>query len=89
MRSDNLFLVNDREVELARLVGVLKKSKIPQNKPLVIEVPMNTSSKTLELLSSRLGSAGYEPFFKKPRHFEALTGVPDKRGIISTRTLKP
>ncbi len=71
MKSPTLFTIDDQDVSAQNLISGLKKNKIPNSQPLVIEIPANTSREMLKDLTQRLMSAGYTPFFKPPRHAEA------------------
>jgi hypothetical protein len=71
MKSPSTFTIDDRNVSANELIPTLKKNKIPNTAPLMIEVPANTRRDVLKELSQRLMSAGYTPIFKPPRHADA------------------
>ncbi|MEI8139893.1 MAG: hypothetical protein WCI03_08505 [bacterium] len=76
MKSPATFMVNDREVASADLIKALKKNKISPDYPLVIELPANTSMEIIKDLTQRLATAGFKPFFKYPRHSDAIVKDP-------------
>ncbi|MEI7880054.1 MAG: hypothetical protein WCI95_04175 [bacterium] len=77
MKSPSTFVVNEREVAATDLIKALKKSKIPTDLPLVVEVPANTSMNVIKDLTQRLATAGFKPFFKYPRHADATVKDPN------------
>jgi len=88
MKSPSTFVVNEREVAAADLIKALKKSKIPTDLPLVIEVPANTSMNVIKDLTQRLATAGFKPFFKYPRHADATVKDPNAPAPITEITPK-
>ncbi len=69
-------MVNDREVASSDLIKALKRNKISPDYPLVIELPTNTSMEIIKDLTQRLATAGFKPFFKYPRHSDAIVKDP-------------
>lgn len=68
MKTPSCFIVDDEQVDIADLVKVLKTHKYPQTKPLIIHMPANTSTDTINLLTQKLATAGFKPVWKGPRH---------------------
>jgi hypothetical protein len=77
MKTPDTFIVNDREYTSSDLIKGLKKNKIPTATPLIVEVPANTSMPVIKDLTQRLATAGYKPFFKYPRHADAVVKDPN------------
>ena len=77
MKSPTLFIVEDHEVAIDGLVKALKKHKIPTDLPLAIEIPANIPMAIIKDLTQRLATAGYKPFFKYPRHADAVVKNPN------------
>lgn len=79
MKSPTQFVVDDKAVESEDLIKVLKKHKVPQNEPLVIEMTTSIPFEAIKNLTQKLATAGYKPFFKSPRHADASAEPPESR----------
>lgn len=71
MASPNQFVVNGKTVDSTNLVKVLKKSRVPKDEPLVIEMTTSMSFESIRIVTQKLATAGYKPFFKSPRRTDA------------------
>lgn len=89
MKSDSLFVVNDRSVNAANLIKILKGEKVPKNEPLVIEMQGNVPITTIRSLTQKLATAGYKPFFKSSRHFKTETGGRGSSGVLNRNSAIP
>jgi hypothetical protein len=83
MNTPNQFVVNDTVVDAAGLVKTLKKNRVPQNEPLLIEMTTTFPLETIKLITQKLATAGYKPIFKSPRHADASTNTPGERPVPS------
>ena len=67
MKTPSRFIVDDNEVDIADLIKALRKDKAPQDRPITIHMPANTSFDTIKLLTQKLATAGYKPVWRGPR----------------------
>jgi hypothetical protein len=88
MNTPNQFVVNDTDVDASNLVKTLKKSRVSQNEPLMVEMTASFSFDTIKVLTQKLATAGYKPIFKSPRHADASVNTPGVRPA-SSRVLRP
>jgi hypothetical protein len=88
MNSPSHFVVNDTVVDSSHLVKELKKNRVPQSEPLVIEMSTSMPFDTIRLLTQKLASAGYKPIFKGPRHANA-TANPAGKNPNPSRIQRP
>jgi hypothetical protein len=88
MNTPNQFVVNDTVVDASNLVKTLKKSRVSQNEPLMVEMTASFSFDTIKVLTQKLATAGYKPIFKSPRHADASVNTPGVRPA-SSRVLRP
>ena len=83
MNTPNQFVVNDTVVDAAGLIKTLKKNRVSQNEPLLIEMTTTFPLDTIKLITQKLATAGYKPIFKSPRHADASANTPGGRPVPS------
>ena len=83
MNTPNQFVVNDTVVDAASLIKTLKKNRVSQKEPLLIEMTTSFSLDTIRLITQKLATAGYKPIFKSPRHADASANTPGGRPVSS------
>ena len=88
MNTPNQFIVNDTVVDAASLIKTLKKNRVSQNEPLMIEMTTTFPLETIKLITQKLATAGYKPIFKSPRHADASTNTPGGRPV-SSKIMRP
>lgn len=77
MKAPDLFEVNGKTVDLAHLAKTLKRNKVSQDIPVVIDLPPGMGMMVIKEITAQLASAGYKPVFKNPRH--ARSAIDDGR----------
>ena len=88
MNTPNQFVVNDTIVDASNLVKTLKKNRVSQNEPLIVEMTVSFSFDTIKVLTQKLATAGYKPIFKSPRHADASANTLGVRPA-SSRVQRP
>jgi hypothetical protein len=88
MNTPNQFVVNDTVVDAASLIKTLKKNRVSQKEPLLIEMTTSFSLDTIRLITQKLATAGYKPIFKSPRHADASANTPGGRPV-SSKIVRP
>lgn len=88
MTTPNQFVVNDTVVDAAGLIKTLKKNRVSQNEPLMIEMTASFPFETIKVLTQKLATAGYKPIFKSPRHADASANTPGVRPV-SSKIIRP
>jgi hypothetical protein len=88
MNTPNQFVVNDTVVDAASLIKTLKKNRVSQKEPLMIEMTTSFSLDTIRLITQKLATAGYKPIFKSPRHADASANTPGGRPV-SSKIVRP
>lgn len=76
MRGPDHILVDGKAMDSSGLVKVLKRNRVPNREPLVIEARSGMPFEAIRLLTQRLASAGYKPVFKGERHADASVVPP-------------
>lgn len=71
MRGPDQVLVDGKAMDSAGLVKSLKRNKVPNQEPLVIETRPGIPFEAIRLLTQKLANAGYKPVFKGARHANA------------------
>ena len=80
MKSGAVFVVNEKTVDVEHLIKILRKEHVPTNEPLVINMIEDIPFEAIRRLTQQLASAGYKPFFKRPRHFKIVAEGKEKSG---------
>ncbi len=88
MNTPNQFVVNDSVVDAAGLIKALKKNRVSQNAPLLIDMTTTFPLATIKLITQKLATAGYKPIFKSPRHADASANTPGARPV-SSKIIRP
>ena len=88
MNTQNQFVVNDTVVDAASLIKTLKKNRVSQNEPLLIEMTTTFPLDTIKLITQKLATVGYKPIFKSPRHADASANMPGVRPV-SSKIIRP
>ena len=73
MKSPNTFTIAGKDVDFEHLLKTLKRNKVSQDVPLLIDIPPGTPLETIKHLTAQLASAGFKPVFRNPRHARSGT----------------